>query len=319
MMTVEIVLPGPHGARVLQLDRSAQIGRAPDNDLVVADSEVSWRHALVYREGDHVLLRDLGSRNGTLVDGVPITGPIRLNDRSRVRIGSIELFVRGVPSPRTRALLIEEVGTGIQHPLHKARYTIGPDEDADLRVPSADTQITLLVPGNGEIWCGVDDEDRPVELGETLVLGRFAFVVREADPRREPTVEGGEALYAYELVATLDGATGPEATLRDLNSSDEIRFGAETRAVLLYILGRQVHRDRTDGRARDEIGWVSDDELIISIWGKTPRNDGLARLKTLLHRVRGGCRAAGFDPWCIEKRRGFTRIRLQLVDVGEGA
>lgn len=317
MMTVEIVLPGPNGARVLPLDRSAQIGRAPDNDLVVADSEVSWRHALVYREGDHVLIRDLGSRNGTLVDGASITGPTRLNDRSRVRIGSVDLFVRGVPSALAQPLLIEEVGTGIQHPLHKARYTIGPGEGADLRVPSAEAEITLMVPGNGEIWCGVDDEDRPVEIGETLTLGGLSFVVRTADPRRVPTVEGGEALYAYELIATLDGATGPEAVLRDLNSSDEIRFGAETRAVLLYMLGRQVHRDRSAGRSRDETGWVSDDELITSIWGRTPRTDGLARLKTLLHRVRGGCRRAGFDPWCIEKRRGFTRIRLQLVDVGE--
>ncbi|MBX2803786.1 MAG: FHA domain-containing protein [Myxococcales bacterium] len=312
MGNVEIVIQGTSGPRAVELDGSVHIGRGPDNDLVVADGEVSWRHALVYMESGGVWIRDLDSRNGTLVDGVAVKGPTRLSERSRVRIGDVDLFVRGLVSAQPTPMLVEEVGTGVQHPLNRERFVIGPGADADLRVPDVQP-VTLLKHGNGEIWMGADDEDRQLMVDEPIKLANFSFVVRSADPNRVPTVEGAESPYVYELQATLDGPTGPEATLRDLESGDEIRWSAETRAVLLYLLGRQVARDREARRTLDEVGWIGDEDLIVSVWGKTPRADGLARLKTLVHRVRGGCREAGLNPWCIEKRRGYTRIRLHKV------
>ncbi len=49
------------------------IGRSPDADLVVDDSRASKRHALVYCEGDSFYLRDMGSSNGTLLNGRKIS------------------------------------------------------------------------------------------------------------------------------------------------------------------------------------------------------------------------------------------------------
>ena len=48
------------------------IGRLPDNDLVVDNPAVSGRHARVYREGNHYVLEDLKSTNGTFVNDKPI-------------------------------------------------------------------------------------------------------------------------------------------------------------------------------------------------------------------------------------------------------
>jgi len=47
------------------------IGRAPDNDLCFDDNQrrVSSHHAEVFRRGDHYILRDLGSTNGTMING----------------------------------------------------------------------------------------------------------------------------------------------------------------------------------------------------------------------------------------------------------
>ncbi|MCC6751579.1 MAG: FHA domain-containing protein [Deltaproteobacteria bacterium] len=45
------------------------LGRGVDNDIVLADIAVSRKHTLVCFEGDEVILRDLGSGNGTLVNG----------------------------------------------------------------------------------------------------------------------------------------------------------------------------------------------------------------------------------------------------------
>lgn len=47
----------------------ALIGRSPDCDVVIADDDVSRNHALLYREGGQVWIRDLSSANGTVVDG----------------------------------------------------------------------------------------------------------------------------------------------------------------------------------------------------------------------------------------------------------
>jgi len=48
------------------------IGRLPDNDLVIDNPAVSGRHARVYREGNHYVLEDLKSTNGTFVNSKPI-------------------------------------------------------------------------------------------------------------------------------------------------------------------------------------------------------------------------------------------------------
>jgi hypothetical protein len=50
----------------------AVIGRSPDVDVTVHGEHVSRRHAVVWRQDDRVLVQDLGSSNGTRVDGVPL-------------------------------------------------------------------------------------------------------------------------------------------------------------------------------------------------------------------------------------------------------
>ena len=45
------------------------LGRDDTADLVVADAALSRRHFTIYREAEHYMLKDLGSQNGTSVDG----------------------------------------------------------------------------------------------------------------------------------------------------------------------------------------------------------------------------------------------------------
>ncbi len=55
------------------------LGRAPSNDLVLVDRKISGRHAVVWRVGDELRVEDLGSRNGTHVNGARITAPTLLH------------------------------------------------------------------------------------------------------------------------------------------------------------------------------------------------------------------------------------------------
>jgi S1-C subfamily serine protease len=85
------------------------VGRGSDCELTLADGEASRRHALLRPQADGtVVLEDLGSTNGTFVNGRRISGPVTLRGGERVRIGDTELnFLDGVvpqaqqPSPAT--------------------------------------------------------------------------------------------------------------------------------------------------------------------------------------------------------------------------
>src|SRR5437868_3446225 len=64
-----------------------RIGRGADQDLVLADIAVSRRHITVHAEGARFRLRDLGSGNGTLVNGQRIDTVI-LNDGDQIELGN---------------------------------------------------------------------------------------------------------------------------------------------------------------------------------------------------------------------------------------
>ncbi len=67
------------------------IGRAEDNDLQLTDPKASRHHARLQREGAVFVLTDLGSANGTRVNGVLITSPHTLEHGERITIGDTEL------------------------------------------------------------------------------------------------------------------------------------------------------------------------------------------------------------------------------------
>jgi pSer/pThr/pTyr-binding forkhead associated (FHA) protein len=50
-------------------DNPVAVGRGAAADIIVPDPALSRRHFLIFREGDKFLLKDLGSQNGTWVDG----------------------------------------------------------------------------------------------------------------------------------------------------------------------------------------------------------------------------------------------------------
>jgi pSer/pThr/pTyr-binding forkhead associated (FHA) protein len=70
-------------------ERSITIGRAPDNMIVIDDPSVSSRHAQLELVGETHRLKDIGSTNGTKVNGVPITETV-LKFEDRIRFGAIE-------------------------------------------------------------------------------------------------------------------------------------------------------------------------------------------------------------------------------------
>ena len=84
--------PGANPERIdLHADTPCGIGRAPENLIVLTDSSVSRQHARLFSREDTWWVEDLGSKNGTKVNGNLIEGPKRLKQGDGLQVGSFQL------------------------------------------------------------------------------------------------------------------------------------------------------------------------------------------------------------------------------------
>ena len=81
------------GAQALFEQPEVLIGRTEDNDVVLLQGGVSRRHARVYVDGSGAWAEDLGSANGTLVNGKRLEQPRRLREGDEITVGAVVLMV----------------------------------------------------------------------------------------------------------------------------------------------------------------------------------------------------------------------------------
>jgi len=85
---------GPNPGTVYALDGDQlSIGRDSSNEISVNDAEVSRRHARLTFQGGKYVLEDMGSTNGTFVNGQRLTGPRVLKSGEVVSLGEQIVFV----------------------------------------------------------------------------------------------------------------------------------------------------------------------------------------------------------------------------------
>lgn len=81
---------------------SFSLGRAPDCDLVLDEDTVSSHHARINWRGDHAEIEDVGSSNGTFVNGQQVAGCTRLVDSDSIDFGGVEVIFFAVATLRRR-------------------------------------------------------------------------------------------------------------------------------------------------------------------------------------------------------------------------
>jgi len=91
-----LITAGDKAGYQLKLDhREITIGRSANSDLVIDDEFASTHHARLVKQNGQWQVQDLGSTNGTFLDGVRVTSPVPLNLGSEVRIGKTAFELRG--------------------------------------------------------------------------------------------------------------------------------------------------------------------------------------------------------------------------------
>lgn len=87
------IIDGPDAGSVFRLEKPrVTIGRS-GSDMNLNDTEASRQHAAVEVRDTEYTVNDLGSTNGTLVDGAKISGPTELTDKGEFQVGSSTIML----------------------------------------------------------------------------------------------------------------------------------------------------------------------------------------------------------------------------------
>src|SRR5690348_8666101 len=100
MVGLTITTGAMQGQRI-ECDRPLVIGREDVGegvDVVIDDAEMSRRHAVVTPVGNGLEIEDLGSLNGTFVNGDRISGKVSLTPNAEVKIGTTKFTVELPPA-----------------------------------------------------------------------------------------------------------------------------------------------------------------------------------------------------------------------------
>ncbi len=194
-MLVLTIIQGPDKGRIFELpdDEPQLLGRSSEA-LPLSDSTVSRRHAEMTPDGGQWFVRDLGSQNGTWVNGVRIDGRIKLKPGDQVRTGAtLLIFGRGIGAPAHSPVRFTR-----EHIDDRVERTLASNEDSVIlsepepRQAAADhlriiyklTTLTTQIPDRQRLLEGVMD----------LVFGEFkpergCIMMLDAPP---PSAESSE-------------------------------------------------------------------------------------------------------------------------------
>ena len=182
------------------------IGRAPDNDHVVDHPMVSKQHARLTPEGDGYLLEDLGSANGTFVNGERIDAPKKIGKGDAIQIGPLCLKLAKDGQMESEDMRLStrvdvqgicfDVRGGTLRLLRNVSFTIQPGEFVALMGPAGAGKTTLMENVNGNM---TPSEGRVLVNGLDLhqhfdaMRGHIGYVPQDDIVHRKLTVY--EACY----------------------------------------------------------------------------------------------------------------------------
>ena len=104
------------------------LGRGPASDIVLEDPRVSRQHARLWIDEHRMMVEDLGSKAGTVVNGQPVSGSVELRTGDHLRLGLTELAVVWQPGA---------AGT-LEMPVVQTGETGRPDEPVAAAPPASD-------------------------------------------------------------------------------------------------------------------------------------------------------------------------------------
>ena len=292
------------GRDAVALPARCIIGRGRAAGIRVEDGRVSSEHARLTWARGHWVLRDLGSRNGTYVDGKRLKAGQDATLRRGTRLGFAD-----AECPWT---LVDEAG-----PEACARDQLGGElvlaQDGLLALPSADEPTMVVFEDRSGTWMAeLDGDPVKVEDGEVVVVGERSYRLHlpVSDDGTIDVSGGGWRLDQIELSFEVSGDQ-EDCTMTVVHPGGPMVLQQRVFHYMLMLLARQRIEDRSNGIEPPDQGWVYSDELATSLQMED------ARLNVQIFRARQelGKLGIGGAAGLVERRRSSRKIRLGVPSV----
>jgi predicted component of type VI protein secretion system len=112
-----VMTKGPQPGQTFNLDQDmTNMGRGPSNEIVINHAQVSRQHARLTRQGGTMVLEDLGSTNGTYVNGVRLTAPQTLNNGDVIGLGDTVTFTFHGPTVGAEDTVVARPSAQVSRP-----------------------------------------------------------------------------------------------------------------------------------------------------------------------------------------------------------
>ncbi len=192
-----LMLEGPRpGKRILVDQPELTIGRDETCDVVIPERQVSRRHARIRLEGDGYLLEDLGSKNGTFVNGHELIGSHPLQDGDEIEI-ALCCRLAFVAADATAPVVWEEPTLGLRLDPESKRVWVGEKEIAPPLSLAQYRLLELLYQDPGRVYSREqiveavwpeDDREGISEQAIDALARRLRERLAEVDPRTQYVV-----------------------------------------------------------------------------------------------------------------------------------
>src|SRR2546423_11397336 len=123
-MPALLMISGPNAGQRYEIKDEVTLGRSPSCEIPLEDSKVSRRHAKVFVKEGQTRITDLGSRNGTVVNGEKIEGEAILLPGDRVQVGDSTILFE---PPAKASVADREAGEGASFPVEGILPAVGRD------------------------------------------------------------------------------------------------------------------------------------------------------------------------------------------------
>jgi hypothetical protein len=147
-----VIVKGPDAGRHYPLDKeSVVLGRLPNLEIVLASMAVSRRHAQIWQRDGSFFIEDLGTSNGTYLNGGHLSQPSPLAEGDTIQIGPYTLVFRregeAVPEDATLAPsqdLVRQARVPVDDLVLRARVPVTPDAP-DFQGPTAEQHLQAVL------------------------------------------------------------------------------------------------------------------------------------------------------------------------------
>jgi diguanylate cyclase (GGDEF)-like protein len=295
-----VVYPGEGSrSRVVELPEGVEVvfGRSRGATVFVDHEKVSRQHARVVRRGADIVVEDLGSRNGTRVNGQRIEAATRISSGDEVTVGPAVAVV-GVSTRLRRRTLIGSTSY--------LEERLAAEVDRAVRYKRPLGLIMLRIDGSGaavetaleKVASSLRRMDGVAEYGPD----EFAIVVPEADraaaeatalrlaraARAAGIVHGGVAVYVGLAALPGDGSQAEELVSRARAALRTARTGGGAEGVATppqeepLVEGELIVADAQMRRLHELIGRIADAPMTVLVQGET--GSGKELVAEALHR-----------------------------------